>query len=310
MPIESENTKILREGVSEWLAYLGPMLNQFSSHAWSGDDREQSWEFLKRAAVKRQWEGVEAIIKMTDAGFGHFGVTLLRPAYEELIWIEYLDRNPTVTKELIALLAMHEVADSMKAQNDYFGKKGMQNYGFTQRLVKVMLARDRESEAKIRKIGQLLGWNMTRSLLPSMNFLSRKVNREAEYKFLYHATSRFVHFSVQENFRRVWGKKGDVEIGSSTFSAYWQDFALYWGFRLFLQLVIHFSDMLTEINLPAEKHEEMISWLRKFPMIPILTLVELESWSGPNPLFSHADTQTRSMNSRTEIPPCPPNSTS
>src|ERR1700731_349526 len=102
--------------------------------------------------------------------------------------------------------------------------------GFTQRYVKAAVARDREVEHQIREIGSRLGWNNGRHLLPSMSFLSRKVGRERDYKFLYQGTSRFVHFSAVEIFRRAWGRKGEVQIGSQTFGRHWEIFAIYWGF--------------------------------------------------------------------------------
>jgi hypothetical protein len=101
-----------------------------------------------------------------------------------------LANHVDVAPELVRLLAVHEVADSLNAQNEYAGLKAMTEIGFSQRYVKMFVARDRSYQARIREIGRALNWPQRPSLLPSMAYLSRQVGREREYKFLYHATSR------------------------------------------------------------------------------------------------------------------------
>jgi hypothetical protein len=176
------------------------------------------------------------------------------------------------------LLARHELAGSLAAQNEFIGAKGMQALGFTQRFIKVTLAKQKASDARLRELGKPLGWREN-SVVPHMAFLSRKVGREDEYKFLYQGTSRYVHFSTHEILRRAWGQKGEVHIGSNTFSRYWRDFAIYWGFRIFLELVIHNHKVLADVDISPEKQEEMLGWLKKVTPIPIVTSGELESWN-------------------------------
>ena len=272
-----EDRADLREGVAAWLAFITPMLAPIEKYEWAGQDFDHFWEILKRGVIKRQQEALEAILKMADVGVGHFGVTLLRPAYEELIWIEYLDQNSLLAKELVVLLGFQEVANNLSAQNDFIGAKGMHALGFTQRFVKTYIAHNRKNKARLTEIGKRLGWRD--GSLPSMAFLSRKVGREREYKFLYQGTSRYVHFSTQEIFRRVWGKKGDVIIGSSSFSGYWEDFSIYWSFRLLITLLAHCVDLLGDVDVSSEKSEEMMKWLTAITPIPIITKGELESWS-------------------------------
>jgi hypothetical protein len=215
---------------------------------------------------------------MTKANTGHFGVTFLRPAFEELVWLDYLRANMPMTKDLPLLMVRHEISDSLSAQNEYMGARTMHEGGFTQRFVKVNLALDRVTQAQIREIGRKLGWNTSRNLLPSMQFLTRKVGRERDYKFLYHATSRYVHFSGAEIFRRIWGKHGKVDIGSNTFSDYWTTFALTWGFRTFLEVLICCGDLIDSRALHDEAAEKILSLIASFLRVPIITQDELRSW--------------------------------
>jgi hypothetical protein len=271
----------LRKGVGEWIEYLRPAASSAEKYTWSGADEDQYWEFLKRSVIRRQFEALETILQMFDAKHGHFGVLLLRPAYEELIWTAYLAKHVDVAPELVRLLSVHEIVDSLDAQNDYVGPKAMAELGFSQRYVKSFVARDRSHQTRIKEIGRTLKWPQRQSLLPSMAYLSRQVEYEREYKFLYHATSRYVHFSVHELGRRVWGRSGDVSIGSTSFSDDWAHFAMYWAFWLFIHTTVECHDVLGEVGGGPEKDKEMEEWLKALEPIPILTREELSAWPSP-----------------------------
>ena len=210
-----KDSKNLRKEVTKWLAYIAPTLAPIEKYERTGQDIDQYWDFLKRGVIKRWHEALDAICNMAEIGVGHFGVTLVRPAFEELVWIEYLDKNKSKANELVVLLTMQEIAANLVAQNDYVGVKGMKALGFTQRFVKSSLARNRNYNKQIRDLVRELGWPKRREgALPSMAFLARKVGRAQEYGFLYQGTSRYVHFSTTEILRRVWGVKGEVTIGT------------------------------------------------------------------------------------------------
>ena len=105
----------------EWLKAFGPAFEAAGSYQWEGSTSAQAWEFLKRAVVRRQHEALLTILTMVDGGHGHFGVTFLRPAYEELIWLAYLNKHSSLANKLINLIAQRDVLTSMRAQNDYLG---------------------------------------------------------------------------------------------------------------------------------------------------------------------------------------------
>ena len=270
----------LTVGIERWLEYTRPLVEVAESYSWSGDDKLQYFNFLKRAAVVRQTEALKAMLAMVEHGHGHFGVTFLRPAYEELIWIEYLIKNEGVANDIVILLAPLETADNLNAQDEFAGPEGMKTIGFAPLFVKVFTAQAKRSAQQLKVIGKALGWNMNMNRLPSTAWLSRKVGRHRDYKFLYHATSRFVHFSANELYRRVWGKQGSVTIGSTTFSDYWQDFALYWGFRLYVDLLIACEEVFRGIKLDDERFKEVAVWLEKFAQVPIITPEELKPWAA------------------------------
>jgi hypothetical protein len=270
--------KNIKNGVAAWVEFLGTIVDPMKKYEWSGSDATLALELLRRSAVVRQYEAMQATLKMVDAGIGHFAVTLLRPAYEEMVWLEYLSANHSIANELTRLMAANEAADSIDAQNHYLGAKAMAQIGFTQRFVKVRLAQQREVKARIRGIGKALGWREGASL-PSMQFVATKVGRKIEHEFVYQGTSRSVHFSTGELLRRAWGKRGSVTITSDNFSDYWQDFALYWSLRLFVNTLIACHEVLPSFDIPDDRMKELMDWLTPFPAIPIITSGELESWN-------------------------------
>ena len=266
----------LHNGVAKWLLYMKPLTENAKSFAWTGSVKLHYFEILQRAAVMRQTEALEAILKMDDAGHAHFAVTFLRPSYEEAIWIKYLYQHPAVASELVYRMGFQETIGTLVAQNEHLGTKVMKDLGFTQRLIKIKEAEVRQEAGRLREIARDLKWK--NNTTPSMAWLSRAVGRERDYKFLYHATSRFVHFSQQELLRRVWGKEGKVNITSNTFAEYWRRFALYWNFRLYLDLLLACEPTIGAIDLSQDQWREIKTYFEGFGPVPIITSRELQSW--------------------------------
>lgn len=97
------------------------------------------------------------------------------------------------------------------------------------------------------------------------------------YEFLYHATSRYVHFSAVELLRYAWGKPGSVSVRSIHFRDYRGAFALYRGLRLFLDSVI---DLCQTPGMPTGGLNEArlrsaAEKIRAFGRVPIITAEEL-----------------------------------
>jgi len=118
---------------------------------------------------------------------------------------------------------------------------------------------------------------------PSVAWIARKTNSEALYNYLYHATSRSVHFSVGEILRNVWGHFDNMAFDSTYFSKYWSAFSLYWGWKILAetfivtphQLVDFKSEELRSTKLDKEALAEVIERLSKFPPPPIITVHEI-----------------------------------
>jgi len=261
---------------------VAPLVTSLSRYSWIGPSDSQTLEFVKRAAIVRQFEATEAILALIDAGHGAFGVTMLRPAYEELLWIEYLGKHEDVSIEIVRSMTRKEVLDSYSAQKEYLGQRGIRNIGFTSQLSKRIEKGLKDSNAALVKIGASLGWRSGASQ-PSVAYVARSVGREKQYKYLYQGTSRAVHFSPQELQRRVWGSYGAVTISSSNFENYWSDFALSWSFRILIETLVNANfkfDFVSDAGI--EKLADLVQDLRP---VQILTASELEAWNEPHLKF-------------------------
>ena len=260
-----------------------PLVEPTKSHEWTGPSEDQYFAFLQRSAVIRQWEALHAMIVLAESQSGHFGVTLLRPAYEELVWIKYLLSVPDDANQLVLLMAGRAVAKSVTRQEDHLGATVARNIGWTRREITAHRRKLTEINAELEAIGQRLGWSG--SVLPSLAWLSHRVGKGDEYHYIYHATSRYVHFSPHELLRRVWGQHGTVTIDSSNFSDHWEEFSAYWSVHTFVRLLATVDSALLEgfAVISDDVNEHILKIIAKLEPIPIVTKIELESWPEPPP---------------------------
>jgi len=132
-----------------------------------------------------------------------------------------------------------------------------------------------KAKAELKSIGAELKWPSNR-LVPSVLFLARETGSEDLYRFIYHATSRFVHFSVQELGRRGWYDSNlRMTIGSKTFSYYWKWFSLRYGAELFLFTLTIALELLDKAgDLDYDAASELVEVLSNFNL-PLITAEEL-----------------------------------
>ena len=200
---------------------------------------------IRRAVLRKQFDSLDVVSHLVAQKRGYAAATLLRPSCEELIWIKYLAGIATTdAEELVRCTTTLELIDSLEAQDDYGGRTVTKELGLLAALEGASERKD-VIRAQLSALGERLGWDhhtVQNGQLPNLKWLAKATGQTAVYKFLYHATSRFVHFSGAELLRRAWGKPGSVSIRSIHFRDYWGSFALYWGLSLFLDSAIEVCD--------------------------------------------------------------------
>lgn len=264
--------------LKELLLVLPELIEPAREYKWKGPSSEQFYAFLQRAIIVRQSEAMQALGALVDADQGHFGVVLLRPAYEELVWLEYLITIPLEAPEISRLLGSIGVSKSVNNQAEYLGMPVMNDLGWNQQKISKFSRSQPELMEELRVIGKRLNWKKTP---PTFWWLSDKVGRRDEYKFIYHATSSFVHFSPHELYRRVWGNYGNVSIKSSNFREYWQDFAAYWIINIFIQTSVQVGELLADDSETESNGQRILGIIEGLHPVPIITPSEVEAWDEP-----------------------------
>lgn len=219
----------LNRDVAELVRLARPYLEE---HAEVADPRD-SLGIAYRAIAIRQLECLEAATALVDAAQGYGAVIFLRPACEELIWTKYLKSLPAAdAAEIIRMRVGIELKHTFDAQVEKFGTAANQGIGITIAHQTMLERYYNAARAALDSLGSRLRWrrdHRTGEWWPTTASLSRATGTDDLYKFLYHATSRFVHFSPVELLRRAWGSEKGVTISSNHFRNYWSYFALYWG---------------------------------------------------------------------------------
>ena len=268
----------LQKAVKEFLLVTTPITDHISHLEWKESDGMVPVIF--RAVLKRQCESLGSIVEMSGTEKGYSAVSLLRPACEELIWIRYLKHiGLKDANELLRLMAVTEVGKTLEAQLEFVGPETMKSLGFTPAFLSEQSASVLEAEKRLKVLDKRLNWGVKKKgQIPSVFFLAKATNNLELYKFLYHSTSKSVHFSVHELMRRVWGRPGALSISSDTYAKYWSAFSLRWGLHLYLDTLVEALDWIEPEAGPDLSEARLMQTaevIRKFGMVPIITAEEL-----------------------------------
>ena len=266
----------LRRAVTDTLEAVRPFVEATSKLNWSSSDG--MLPLLRTSMLRRQHECLQVAATLVEKSQGYAVVGLLRAACEEYLWAKYLASIPRSDAEaLLSLLGQKEIADSLKAQDDYVGRTNTKALGLADHLA------HHENSAKrlniqIKALGKKLRWEertVQASKLPSVAFVAKAVNEMKLCRFLYHASSRYVHFSPTELLRRTWGRTGNVSVSSSHFADYWGLFVLYWG----VWLLAHTLPILVELGIDEEQ-------LQLIDSDKLLDAAQRIAGVGPTPIIT------------------------
>ena len=233
----------------------------------------------------RQFEILEVISQLAAQGKGYAAAPLLRPACEEVIWTKYLRTiPPSRANRLLYCIAHKEQLDSLRNQDNVAGRATTRTLGLELHL-KSVTRQDARYRLWMKDLAKKLSWPnncKTGKRLPSLRWLAKRTDQLDMYDSIYHATSRFVHFSVNELLRRAWGVPGKISIHSEHFSSYWAQASLYWGLLLFLKYPWDAIDIIDEVEIDDEEGmREAVEAIGRVGRPPMITAEELywpESW--------------------------------
>jgi hypothetical protein len=271
------NVKLLRASVQVILTRIRPWVEAKSRVEWNLG--APIVPILFNAIIRRQFEFLETIALLAENGRGYAGAPLLRPACEERIWAKYLRQiDPPDAEKLILVMNMYETNRNLEAQENYTSPAIMQELGLTEHIQRSRGIIENVMN-DIQQLGQRLSWdarNVTRKELPSIWWIAKETGLEKLYRFLYHGTSRYVHFNSVELMRRIWGRSGLMNLDSVTYSDYWAAFSLYWGLQLYLQTaheIFPSEHVIADADSPVVA--EAVKTISDHGAIPLITAEEL-----------------------------------
>lgn len=270
----------LRLAVAEILQALGPAVERISKLKWSASDG--TLPIIRSAMLRRQYECLSVAVDLVDKSQGFAAVALLRPACEEFLWAKYLaSLKPGDAENLLILMGQRELRDSLAAQDSHTGCSVSDDLGLTQYVVRHK-ASAKALNARTKALGTKLGWEkrtIEGAKLPSVAFVAKAVGETPIYQFLYHTSSRYVHFSPAELLRRAWARTGNVTVSSMHFTDYWGSFVLYWSVYLISNTFPVLFELGDEIHLDDSIDEnKLIAAARRIGehgAVPIITAEEL-----------------------------------
>jgi hypothetical protein len=257
---------------------MRPFVDAASDLAWNPSDG--FLRIVRMAILRKQFDSLEVISKLVAEEKGYAAGPLLRPACEELIWIKYLASvAPDDAEEVVNCVGTTEIRESLLKQHNFGGPSASTILGLTPFVEQATSGQDAVN-LRLRILGKRLNWparSVANARLPSVFWLARQTGEERTYAFLYHATSRFVHFSATELLRRAWGRPGNVSVRSAHFRDYWGAFSLCWGVRLFLDSAIELCEAsgMPETGLDKASLLAAAKRIGEFGQVPIITAEEL-----------------------------------
>lgn len=267
------------ENVRALITAMTPWIDQASVLDWNGT--QGFLPVIRWCILRRQFESLGVAVSLVESRHGYAAVPLLRPACEELLWLRYFNKLPQDSvRALVDRLIESGLARDLEAQAGEVGDEEMAGLGLSSAL-KGFRSNTPSRLAGLRTLGRQLKWPsrvVREGGIPSTWFVAKECGSESLYRFLYHATSRYVHFSAVELARRGWGYPGRLEVASDVYEPVWASFSLSWGPRLFGFTLVECLDALRSEDIPEldlGNLQPILDRIVAVPLIPLVTADEL-----------------------------------
>ena len=254
------------------------------------DPTDDALPIVCRAVLRRQFDSLEAILQMVAQEKGFLAGSFLRQTCEEFILIKYLTSIPLNSAErLVKTMGEEEVYGLLNAQDNAMGSSETEKLGLVPYLKEMRESKNCRLNS-FRTLAKELNWPKPKSgKIPTVLWFAKKVGEEQIYKLIYHATSRFVHFSPTELARLVrdLNGSGKLSIRPTDLNLYRGAFSLHWGAKLFVYTVnelLKFPNILKIDDVPEEElnHSVLAESLDQMggtpPIIGIWELAPPERW--------------------------------
>lgn len=185
-----------------------------------------------RAAFIKCFEFNLYITKLRNRENSFYYTSFLRGVCEDLISLKFLLNFPIEKRDyFLSNYSIYLLHTSMETQVEFFKSEKI-----IQPLVKPadLQTTITTSQTNIKTFWASNGYNKDK-IFPSVEHMAVDSKLKILYDYLYHATSRAVHFSPNVLLRTGWyNKGGPVIFSTKNFSSYYNYFNVYYGTYLFI----------------------------------------------------------------------------
>jgi hypothetical protein len=224
----------------------------------TGEMAENAFDLAATAALIKAYEFCKEATE-ADPKNSFFLLASLRGICEDYIALKFIhDKAGPVKNEVVHLRLLEEAHESSIAQWQFFkeNRPSQRLYyrdSFDQELEQV--------RADLRKLLKEHPINRNASM-PSIYYMADKIGVRHLYQYIYHATSKFVHFSPRMLLRMGWEGPPRFTVTTTNFGDYYLHFCVFYG--TFLLIVIF--EWLSSINGTAilDKNPFPLTLLREY----------------------------------------------
>ncbi len=225
-----------------------------------------------RCVAKKTQESLSSIVALVEDDRAYYGIPLLRPMCEELIFVRFIKTLPTnEANEFLREKSHLELLEGLKAQGEFFTKQQelflrnrppepKKHPAETKHLAPLI----KEQKRKLKDLGRTLGWVQRAKdrPLPTVRYMAKITDSLDAYEFFYHAASSAVHANLHNLFRMVWGNR-ETNLHSITnrnFDTYYRKFALVYGAWVATEVVFEIINQFPD-KWPKEEDDAYNIWL-------------------------------------------------
>jgi len=246
------------------------------------DDTQKDYRLLViNHVIRRQLEAIEAALSLGTVGLGHLSVAFIRTALEEMLWTKFLAGLPLATSQrLLLTLANYDSLRSLAAQREFIGDEEMRSLWYTPAFLDAAQQRLTFVETDLKALQQELKWS---GKTPSAEWIAKSINEMRTYRYLHSATSRSVHFSAGEAFRRSWGAPGGiVTTDKPEFRVHLYEFALDQLWRLLMSTMEGSMELISEAGIMSKDsltEERLLPRVKAVLELNRVPLVHAHEWN-------------------------------
>lgn len=270
------------------LPHFEQIVSSLKPLPWEGFD-ERVADLTARVIAVRQLEALQSIIRLSGVDLGHLAVAFVRQATEEYLWIEYIATlsNDHANRVLLAL-GRDDNYRGVSAARRFIGDTDMENIGFPESFLARSDVGYARNLADMATLANELGWprGKGRAKPPSSAWIAEKVGKRGLYDYLYAASSRAVHFSAGEAFRRGWATAdGAIQVTHPAHRDYLVSLAAHHLVTLFINTLLAadaFLDMLDD-DWQSSEFESAFQAFAETGRVPIVTPEEFNLREGQQP---------------------------